>query len=122
MNKTDKVYANDLKISSLYLYDWIDKNNDTDVTSNELSMINRAGSWGTVQELRVSEPNHKFTGTPLVGVYPTPTRQSFYLGDTKQNSTSMQYTLSASYYVKTSGQLFGPHRKMFLFLQMVLLK
>jgi len=108
MNKTDKVYANDLKISSLYLYDWIDKNNDTDITSNELSMLNRAGSWGTVQELRVSEPNHKFTGTPLVGVYPTPTRQSFYLGDTKQNSTSMQYTLSASYYAKNKWSVIWP--------------
>ncbi len=108
MNKTDKVYANDLKISSLYLYDWVDKNNDTDIASNELSMINRAGSWGTVQELRVSEPNQKFIGTPLVGVYPTPTRQSFYLGDTKQNSTSMQYTLSASYYAKNKWSVIWP--------------
>jgi len=108
MNKTDKVYANDLKISSLYLYDWIDKNNDTDISSNELSMLNRAGSWGTVQELRISEPNQKFIGTPLVGVYPTPTRQSFYLGDTKQNSTSMQYTLSASYYAKNKWSVIWP--------------
>ena len=108
MNKTDKVYANDLKISSLYIYDWIDKNNDTDITSNELSMINRAGSWGTVQELRISEPNEKFTGIPLVGVYPTPTRQSFYLGDTKQNSTSMKYTLSASYYAKDKWSVIWP--------------
>ena len=37
-------------------------------------MINRAGSWGTVQELRVSEPKEKFDGVPLVGVYPVPTR------------------------------------------------
>jgi subtilisin family serine protease len=108
MNKTDDVYANDLKISSLYLYDWIDKNNDTKIVSDELSMVNRAGSWGTVQELRVSEPNEKFKGIPIVGVYPTPTRQSYWLGDTKQNSTSMEYTLSASYYQKDKWTVVRP--------------
>ncbi len=100
MNKTSDVYADDFKISSLYIYDWLDNNNDTKITSNELSMVNRAGSWGTVQELRVTDPNEKFEGTPLVGVYPVPTRFSYWLGDTKMNSTSMDYTLSASYYQK----------------------
>ena len=104
MNKTDDMYANDLKISSLYLYDWIDKNNDTKIVSDELSMISRAGSWGTVQELRVSEPNEKFTGTPLVGIYPVPTRYSYWQGDTKLNSTSMDYTLSANHYKKIKWQ------------------
>ena len=100
MNNTSDVYADDLKISSLYVYDWLDNDNDTKITSDELSMINRAGSWGTVQELRISEPNEKFQGVPLVGVYPVPTRHSYWLGDTNQNSTSMDYTLSASYYEK----------------------
>ncbi|QLH05264.1 peptidase S8 [Nitrosopumilus oxyclinae] len=100
MNNTSDVYADDLKISSLYLYDWIDNNNDTKITSDELSLVNRAGSWGTVQELRVSQPNEKFDGVPLVGVYPVPTRYSYWLGDTKLNSTSMDYTISASHYEK----------------------
>ncbi|MDH5659262.1 MAG: S8 family serine peptidase, partial [Nitrosopumilus sp.] len=100
MNNTSDVYADDIKIASLYLYDWIDNNNDTKISSNELSMVNRAGSWGTVQELRVSEPTEKFEGIPLVGVYPVPTRYSYWLGDTKQNSTSMDYTISANYYEK----------------------
>jgi hypothetical protein len=100
MNKTSDVYADDFKISSLYIYDWLDNNNDTKISSNELSLVNRAGSWGTVQELRVTDPNEKFEGTPLVGIYPVPTRFSYWLGDTKMNSTSMDYTLSASYYQK----------------------
>lgn len=100
MNNTADIYADDLQISSLYLYDWIDSDNDTQITSNELSMVNRAGSWGTVQELRVSDPNEKFEGIPLVGVYPVPTKYSYWLGDTKINSTSIDYTLSASYYQK----------------------
>ena len=100
MNDTSDVYADDIKITSLYLYDWIDNNNNTKISSDELSMVNRAGSWGTVQELRVSEPTEKFVGVPLVGVYPVPTRYSYWLGDTKQNSTSMDYTISANYYEK----------------------
>ena len=105
MNNTSDVYADDLQISSLYLYDWIDNDNDTKITSDELSMVNRAGSWGTVQELRVSEPTEKFEGIPLVGVYPVPTKFSYWLGDTKQNSTSMDYTISASYYEKVKWPL-----------------
>jgi hypothetical protein len=111
MNSTSTIYADDLKISSLYLYDWIDKNNNTEITSDELSMINRAGSWGTVQELRISDPKEKFDGVPLVGVYPVPSRYSYWLGDTNQNSTSMGYTLSASYYKNNEWSLLWPDSK-----------
>ena len=98
MNSTSDVYADDIKISSLYLYDWIDNNNDTKITSDEISLVNRGGSWGTVQEIRISEPNEKFDGIPLVGVYPVPERYSYWVGNTNLNSTSMDYTISASYY------------------------
>ncbi|WP_428325340.1 S8 family serine peptidase [Nitrosopumilus sp.] len=98
MNSTSDVYADDMKISSLYLYDWVDNNNDTKISSDEISLVNRGGSWGTVQEIRVSEPNEKFDGVPLVGVYPVPTRYSYWLGNTNQNSTSIDYTISANYY------------------------
>ncbi|MDH3780351.1 MAG: peptidase S8, partial [Nitrosopumilus sp.] len=108
MNDTSDVYADDIKISSLYLYDWIDNDNDTKITSDELSMVNRAGSWGTVQELRVSEPKEKFEGIPLVGVYPVPTRYSYWLGDTQKNSTSMDYTISTSYYQKDKWSVLWP--------------
>ncbi|MFQ5782905.1 MAG: S8 family serine peptidase [Nitrosopumilus sp.] len=108
MNDTSDVYADDLQISSLYLYDWLDNNNDTKISSDELSMVNRAGSWGTVQELRISDPNEKFEGTPLVGVYPVPTKFSYWLGDTKINSTAMDYTLSASYYQKEKWSMLWP--------------
>ena len=98
MNKTHEIYAEDLSISSLYLYDWVDKNNNTVVTSDELSLVTRGGSWGTVQELRVTEPTSKFIGTPLVGIYPVPTKFSFWIGDSQINATSMNYTLTSSYY------------------------
>ena len=100
MNKTSPVYADDLKISSLYLYDWDDKNNNDEISSNELSLVNRGGSWGTVQELRVSEPTEKFENEPVVGIYPVPTRYSFWMGDTLKNSTSIDYTLSVNHFTK----------------------
>jgi hypothetical protein len=111
MNKTDDIYANDIRISSLYLYDWLDKNNNTKVTSDELSLVSRAGSWGTVQELRITEPNKKFEGIPLVGVYPVATKFSYWAGDTQKNATSMDYTLSASYYQKEDWSLIWPESK-----------
>ena len=108
MNNTSDVYADDIKISSLYLYDWHDMNNDTEITSDEISLVNRGGSWGTVQEIRISEPNEKFDGIPLVGVYPVPTRYSYWLGNTNQNSTSMDYTISASYYENDKWSMLWP--------------
>ena len=100
MNKTEEVYANDMKISSLYLYDWVDKNNDTKIASDEISLVNRGGSWGTVQEARISEPTLKFQSTPVVGIYPVPTKYSYWLGDIQKNSTSMDFTLTSNYYKK----------------------
>ncbi|WP_165776421.1 S8 family serine peptidase [Candidatus Nitrosotalea bavarica] len=102
MNSSAKTYADDMKISSLYLYDWNTKNDSSIPASQDLSLINRGGAWGTVQELRVSEPAAQIKHTPLVGIYPVPTRYSYWTGDTKKNSTSSDFTLTASYYKKIS--------------------
>ncbi|WP_166392036.1 S8 family serine peptidase [Candidatus Nitrosotalea sp. TS] len=101
MNSSAKTYADDIKIASLYIYDWNSKHNGTQPTSQELSLVNRGGSWGTVQEVRISDPNSRFGHIPLVGVYPVPTRYSYWSGDTKKNSTSIDYAITASYYKKT---------------------
>ena len=100
MNQTNPIYADDLKISSLYLYDWKDKDKNSEISSDELSLVNRGGSWGTVQELRVSKPIEQFENEPIVGIYPVPERYSFWGGSIKQNSTSFDYTLSANYFKK----------------------
>ena len=98
MNHTSTFYADDLKISSLYVYDWKDKDEDDEISSDELSMVSRGGSWGTVQEIRISDPLEKFENQPVIGIYPVPEIFSFWRGNTNQNSTSMEYTLSTSYY------------------------
>ncbi len=101
MNSSAKRYADDMKISSLYLYDWNNKNNSKTPSYLDLSLVNRGGSWGTMQELRVSDPLSKMKHTPVVGIYPVPTKYSYWTGDTKRNSTSMNYTITASYYKKS---------------------
>ena len=98
MNETDTMYANDLKIASLYIYDWKDANNNTKISSDELSLVNRGGSWGTVQEIRITNPAEKFENEPVIGIYPVPTRYSFWDGNINQNTTAMDYTLVTSYY------------------------
>ena len=67
MNSSSKMYAGDMKISSLYLYDWTG-HNDATPTYKDLILINRGGSWGTEQEVRVSHPGSRFEHVPLVGV------------------------------------------------------
>ncbi len=98
MNQTNTNYADDLQISSLYVYDWEDKNEDDEISSDELSMVNRGGSWGTVQEIRLSDPVDKFENEPIIGVYPVPKKFSFWKGNTNQNATAMDYSISVSYY------------------------
>ena len=97
MNQTAN-YADNLRISSLYVYDWDDKNEDDEISSDELSMVSRGGSWGTVQEIRLSDPTEKFENEPIVGIYPVPKIFSFWQGNTNQNVTAMDYSLSTSYY------------------------
>ena len=98
MTANEDSYASDLQLASLYLYDWIDLDGDAKPESSELSLVSRAGSWGTVQEMRISDPASKFEGIPMVGVYPVPTRHSYWSGDTGRNATSIEYTLTASHY------------------------
>lgn len=98
LNRTAPVYADDLTLSSLYIYDWNDQDEDGLITAGELAMVSRGGSWGTNQEVRVSGPNEVFSGVPVVGVYPVPIKISYWQGITAENTTSMNYTLTASYY------------------------
>lgn len=97
MNLTE-VFGDHLRLASVYGYDWADSNNDGNVSYTETSMINRGGSWGTVQELRVADPGEKFVNTPLIGVYPVPEVFSFWQGDRLINSTAMNYTLTIEFY------------------------
>ncbi|HEX2014727.1 MAG TPA: S8 family serine peptidase [Nitrososphaera sp.] len=97
MNLTE-IFGDHLRLASIYGYDWIDSDGDGNVTYTETSMINRGGSWGTVQELRVADPAEKFRNTPLIGVYPVPQIFSFWQGDRGLNSTAMNYTLTIEFY------------------------
>ena len=100
LNATEPVYANSLRIASLYFYDWFDKNKDNKVSFSEISLVNRGGTWGTIQQVTIRDPLDRIKNTPLLGIYPVPTIYSYWSGNTKQNSTAMNYTLVASFYKK----------------------
>ena len=98
LNQTETMYANKTQVASIYLYDWIDYNNDTIIASDEISMINRGVSWGNVQEMRVENPASRFEGTPVVGVFAPPHVYSYWHGVTEENATLINYTITAQYY------------------------
>ena len=98
LNQTDTLYADKTQIASLYLYDWMDYNNDTIIASDEISLINRGASWGNVQEMRVENPASRFEGTPVVGIFAPPQIYSYWKGITEENATLMNYTITAQYY------------------------
>lgn len=97
MNLTE-AYGDYLRIASLYAYDWKDADGDGKVSFTENSMVNRGGSWGTMQELRIGDPAEKFENTPIIGVYPVPSVFSFWRGDRQINSTALNYTLTVEFY------------------------
>ncbi|MEM2429742.1 MAG: S8 family serine peptidase [Nitrososphaerales archaeon] len=94
------LYGDALRIASLYFYNWNDVNRDGVIWYNETSLINRAGSYGTIQEVRISNPLKRVIHTPLIGVYPVPVYISFWSGATDKNVTAMNYTLTVYYYKK----------------------
>lgn len=98
MDPESEVYADDLSIASVYIYDWDDRDGDGRADQDELAMVSRGGSWGTVQELRLSDPASSFSGVPLVGVYPVPERFSYWTGATGEDSDPMDYEITATFY------------------------
>ncbi len=94
----DVIYADELRIASLYAYDWVDKDGNGKVSYDELAMINRAGAWGTVQNLIISEPFKKLKGKMLIGIYQVPKVFSFWKGMSDKDSEAFDYTLTLAYY------------------------
>ncbi|GIT56536.1 MAG: hypothetical protein Ct9H300mP17_16950 [Candidatus Nitrosopelagicus sp.] len=55
------------------MYDWKDKNDDSEIASDKFKPSKQRWFLGeTVQELRVSKPTEYFENEPIVGVYPFP--------------------------------------------------
>lgn len=94
------LYGDAISIASLYFYDWDDVNRDGVVWYNETKLVNRAGSYGTIQEVRISDPGRRITHTPLIGVYPVPIYVSIWRGVTRENASAINYTLTIYYYKK----------------------
>ncbi len=96
----DALYANELRIASLYAYDWVDKDNDGKISYDETAMINRGGAWGTTQHLVVTKPAERIKGDMLIGIYQVPKVFSFWYGMRDKDSGEFEYTLTLEYYKK----------------------
>ena len=108
MNSTADVYADDMKISSLYLYDWLDNNNDTKISSDEISQWLIEVVLGELYkkfEFQIQMKNLRgSTSWCLSSSYTI----FLLVGNTNQNSTSMDYTISASYYQNEKWSMLWP--------------
>ncbi|MEM4715269.1 MAG: S8 family serine peptidase [Candidatus Nitrosocaldus sp.] len=100
MNLEDPLYANELRIASLYAYEWRDEDKNSNLTYTETVMINRAGAWGTTQHLAVREPFKRIQGDLLLGVYPVPNTISYWFGNTQRESQPLDYRLILAFYKK----------------------
>ncbi|MCS7141048.1 MAG: S8 family serine peptidase [Candidatus Nitrosocaldus sp.] len=100
MNTRDPLYANELRIASLYAYEWRDEDRNSSLTYTETAMINRAGAWGTVQHLSVIEPFKRVDGELLLGVYPVPRTISYWFGNTQKDAEPFEYRLVVAFYKK----------------------
>ncbi len=100
MNMSE-IYAHHLAISSLYLYEWSDINNDNTIAFNEIKLVNRGGAYGTVQDISIHKPLTRIKDNMLIGVYPVPKVISFWTGVRDINATAMNYTLTIDLYKKS---------------------
>jgi len=113
MNMSD-IYAHNLKISSLYFYEWSDINNDNNITFNELKLVNRGGAYGTIQDLSISKPLQRIKDNMVIGVYPVPNIISFWRGVMDINATAMNYTLTIDLYKKDKWDIISTPDTLFI--------
>ena len=113
MNMSD-IYAHNLRISSLYLYEWLDANNDNEIWYNETRLVNRGGAYGTIQDISIADPLKRIDNEIVVGVYPVPKIISFWSGIRDINATSMNYTLTIDFYKKSRWDLISSSNEMLI--------
>ncbi len=84
----------------LQVYNWKDGDHDHQVQLSETGLINTDYAWANSEELRISHPSYKFTGTPLVGVWQNPFLDSYWRGGTNKSASPVRFTISVYYYKK----------------------
>ena len=71
LNQTETMYANKTQVASIYLYDWIDYNNDTIIASDEISMINKVYHGATCRKCAWRILHLGLKAHMIVGVFAT---------------------------------------------------
>ncbi len=98
-------YADDVTRLRLQVFNWVDKNHDGVVQSGEVSLVNTNYAWADAEEARVSNPNVKFTGTPVLGIYQNPTLHSYWYSGSNRTASPIKFSISVYYYQKVPWQL-----------------
>jgi len=89
----------------LQVYNWNDADHDGEVQTQEASLINTNYAWSDSEEVRISGPNLKFTGTPVIGVYQNPKINSYWTGATNKSASPIRFNIFVFYYKKASWDL-----------------
>jgi subtilisin family serine protease len=91
-------YVDSVTRLRLQVYNWNDVDHDHKVQVPETALINTDYAWADAEEVRVSSPSAKFTGTPLIGVYQNPKLDSYWYGVTNKSATPIHFTISVYFY------------------------
>ncbi len=91
-------YADAVTRLRLQVFNWVDKNHDGVVQSDEVSLVNTNYAWANAEEARVSNPNVKFTGTPVLGIYQNPTLHSYWYSGSNRSASPMKFSISVYFY------------------------
>jgi hypothetical protein len=94
-------YADDVTRLRLQIFNWVDKDHDGVVQTNEVSLVNTNYAWANTEEARVSSPLTKFTGTPVLGIYQNPIRESYWFSSYNFTAHPVTFWISIYYYQKT---------------------
>ncbi|MDA4123866.1 MAG: S8 family serine peptidase [Thaumarchaeota archaeon] len=98
-------FADALTRLRLQVFNWVDGNHDGVVQSNEVSLVNTNYAWGDAEEVRVSHPLAKFTGTPVLGVYQNPTLASYWNFNSNRTAIQVNFSVTVYFYQKVQWSL-----------------
>jgi len=105
-NRTISPYfADDVTRLRLQVFNWVDKDRDGVVQQSEVALINTDYAWANTEEARVSTPLAKFTGTPVLGIYQNPIRESYWFSGINFTAKPVDFKVSIFYYQRVPWQV-----------------
>ncbi len=95
-------YVNAVTRLRLQLYDWTDLNHDGLPELGEIALVNTNYGWGNAEEVRISNPLRKLTGTPLLGVFQNANLMSYWFGKVEGHPKPVHFEVYVYYLNRVS--------------------